>query len=224
MKTKECIYDIREALKLLHVDSDITDRHIMFLMNYYRSMVIRQHISNNPGEYRNQLTQSFNMRLATTDGSRYPSLAFTGITILATVLSIPNIVGEQMYKELEVRTLERLGQEIEIIDKVRAAEIIYAPNGFIYGWREDDGKLYIVSNNSQYKSLQYIVVTAILEKPEDILLMDSSLTELEEYPLTHNLWVNVKELVLQHLGREMTIPTDTLNNERDDQTNQSTQK
>lgn len=219
MTPKEGIYDVREGLKLLNIDTDTTDRHIMFLMNLYRDTVIRQHITNNPGEYRNMLCQVLYMEVELVDDSQFPDRLTFGTTMLCTKKVLPNIVGQQMYKEIEVRTISRLGQEVEITHKERAQQVKYAPEGFIYGYRDIDGKLYFVSKNAVHKNLTQVVVTAILENPESILDVHDDIGELEVYPLTYNLWVTVKNMVLQHISREMSTPIDKIANNNDDQEN-----
>jgi hypothetical protein len=217
MTPKEGIYDVREGLKLLNIDSDTTDRHIMFLMNLYRATIIRQHITNNPGEYRNMLCQVLYMEVELVDESQFPDKFDFGTTMLVTKKALPNIIGQQMYKELEVRTIGRLGIEVEITHKERAQQYKYAPEGFIYGYRDTDGKLYFISKNSVYKNLTQVSVTTILEDPETILDINDLMTDLDVYPITYNLWVTVKDMVLNHLSRELGVISDKLTNNNDDQ-------
>lgn len=224
MTFKEVIYDIRESLNSYNIDSEITDRYIAFSIRNARSLVLRQHMANNPGEYRNQLTQTVYMDVEQVSYSQYPAMIPLDTYLLATTQVLPNIVGEQMYKEIEVRSVERLGSEIEMLDKIRAVQFKYAPNGFIYGWRENDGKLYFVSTNLQYLNLKQVVVTAIFEDPEAAYLLNDGNGEIEEYPITANLWINVKEMVIQQLLRKFGIPTDKLNNENEDRDGSVAQK
>ena len=216
MTLKEGIYDIREAVNALSIDSDFTDRHIVFLMNLYRANTVRQHLTNNPGEYRNMLTQTLYMELQSVDTSRFPEYATMNLTMLVTKKAVPNIIGQQMYKEIEVRTIERLGEEIEISHKDRLSHVLYSPVGFIFGYREDDGKIYLISKDVTYKALNKITVTAILEDPESILDIHELSTDLEVYPITYNLWLVVKEMVVNHLLKELSIPTDVVTNNSDD--------
>ena len=216
MTFKESVYDIREAINALNIDSDFTDRHIIFLMNQYRAVVIRQHITNNPGEYRNQLMQTLFMELELVDSSQFPEFYKVNLTVLATKKVIPNIIGQQMYKEIEVRTIERLGTEVEISHKERLSNVLYAPLGFIFGYRDVDGKLYLTSRSVLHKSLTKITVSDIFEDPEVILDIHGLSTDLEVYPISFNLWVTVKEMVVQHLLKELSIPTDTVVNNSDD--------
>jgi hypothetical protein len=222
MTFKEALYDIRESVKALNIDSDLTDRQIAFLMRIFRSLVIRQFITNNPGENREMLTQTLRMELELVDRSRFPSYITTGTTLLSTKITLPNIVGPMMYKHIDIRPVDIIGTEIEFIHKSRAVDIEFAPVNFIYGFREDDGKIYLVSSNSQYKNLTSVNVTAVFENPEEVHELNGFLTDLDVYPITSNLWVNIKEMILQHIVKEMSIPIDTISNKNDEQLSERT--
>jgi hypothetical protein len=217
MTFKEAMYDIRESMKALSIDSDLTNRQITFLMRLFRSMVIRQFITNNPGENRDMLTQTLHMELELVDTSRYPEYKELGFTILTTKKVLPNIISPQIYKDIEIRTTDRLSNEIEVIGKNRVTEIQYAPKGFIYAYRDDDGKIYIISKDIRYKNVTSINVTTILEDPESMQDIHNLITDLEVYPITSNLWINVKELILKHISTEMMIPIDTIKDNKDNQ-------
>lgn len=216
MTIKEGIYDIRETINVLNIDSNISNRHIIFLMNTYRAIIVRQFITNNPGEYRDQLTQTLYMELELVDRSQYPDTYLSGVTMLRTVKALPNIIGQQMYKEIEVRTIDRLGTEVEISHKERLVHVNHAPTGFIYGYKDTDGKIYLISNSILYKTLDKITVTCILEDPEKIQDIHDLDTDLDIYPITSHLWGTIKEMVIQQLLKEKSIPLDTVNNNLDD--------
>jgi len=219
MTYKEVIYGIREGINALSIESDFTDRYILFLINQFRATVVRQHLTNNPGEYRNQLTQTLFLELELVDNSRFPELLNTNYTILATTKVLPNIIGQQMYKEIEVRTISRLGEEIEMSHKERLIHFQYAPEGFIFGYRDNDGKIYLISKNILHKSLSQITVEAIFESPELVSSINGMEAELETYPITFGLWTVVKDMVIQQLAREMATPTDTVTDNADNTIN-----
>lgn len=218
MTIKEGIYDIRETLKSYNIDSEISNRHIYYLMNMYRRQIIRQHIQRNPGEWRDQLTQTMFFSMWSIDSSRFPSNITTDMTITKTVLPVPAVVGQDIFKSLEVRPVDRLSFEIEMIPKSRAVEVQYAPKGFVYGYIDDDRFLFLLGRDSLHKFMGQITVTAILEDPKDAESLDSTL-EVTEYYLPANLWVNVKSQVLKNI--DFNIPIDTLNNDKDNQATQA---
>jgi len=217
MTIKEGIYDIRETLKSFNQDSEISNRHIYFLMNINRRKVIRQHIQKNPGEYRDQLTQTLDCALETVDISRFPISLPVETNIRRTVDVIPDIIGQQVYKDMEVRPIERLQYEIEMVHKTRATEIAYAPKGFVYGFMDDDRHIYLLGQDIAHEFLERIVVTAILEDPKDAESINGS--EITEYYLPAHLWVNVKQMVLNSI--QLGVPMDTLNDDTDEQMSQT---
>ena len=224
MTFKEAIYDIREGLKLLSIDSDFTDRQIAFLLRTYRGTVIRQFLTNNPGEHRDILTQTLYMVLEDVDLSRFPDEIQNTTTLRGSIKTIPNIIGQQMYKEIVVRTVERLGKEIEIVHKDRAQFYLYAPKGFIYGYVDDDSKLYLISSDPVYKNIGQVTVTAIFEDPEAIIDINELSGDLDLYPITSHLWASVKSMTLEHIARQLSLPIDTINDKADEQLSQNTQK
>jgi hypothetical protein len=223
MTYKEVIYDIRESIKALNIDSDLTDRQIAFLVRIFRAAVVRQFITNNPGENREMLTQTMFMELEIVSRSRLPQFASLAYTLLATKKVLPNVIGPTMYKNMEIRPIDILGYEVELIPKSRATEIIYAPKNFIYSFRDDDGKLYLIGTDSQYKNMTSINVTAIYENPEEIQNIYGLYTDIDIYPITANLWVNVKQMVLEHILKEMSVPVDVISNKEDEQLSEKTQ-
>jgi len=222
MKFKEIIYDIRESVKALNIDSDLTDRQIAFLIRIFRSLVVRQHITNNPGENRDMLTQTLRMNVVLVDRVRFPNYQVLGTTLLNTEIELPDIIGPMMFKQIDIRSVDILGTEIEFIHKTRAIDILYAPKNFIYCFRENDGKLYLISSNSQYKNLTSVNVTAIFESPEEIHELNGNTTDIEEYPIPSHLWLNIKDMVINHIVKEMSVPIDTISNKKDEQLSEKT--
>jgi len=214
MKRSELIADIREVLRSYSIDDEIADRHILFLIRTKRNKYIRQKEINSRGEYRNQLQQSVFLALEITDTSRYPGIT-TGGKILRTIKSLPNLVGRDAFKQMEIRTVDYLGTEVEILDKARVAYASSAPKGFIYCFREDDGKLYFFSKDPSHFAIEQVVVQCILEDPEEIVSLNSLTTPLEIYPITGDLWGIIRPEILSELAMSKGIPIDTLNDKAD---------
>jgi len=209
------ISDVREILRKHNIDSEIADRHIMFLTRTKRAKYLRQRELREMGEYKDQFTQSIFMDLELTNSSRVSTLATDG-TVLRTVKALPNIVGREIFDHLDVRTVDFTGKEIEVLNKTRVMEVTNAPEGFIYCYKEDDGKLYFFSKTSVHKNLAKVVVQCILEDPEDIIDLNNLTTPLSNYPITGELWEVVRIEVIEELLRSSGIPIDTLNNKADD--------
>ncbi len=215
MKRSELISDVREILRTHNIDSEIADRHIMFLVRTKRAKYLRQREMREMEEYGDQFKQSVFMSTELVDSSRVSTL-LTGGTILRTVNSLPNIVGREILKHMDVRTVDYTGKEIEVLNKERISLVEYAPEGFIYCYKEDDGRIYFKGTDDVHKTLTQVVVQCILEDPEDIVELNGLTSQLENYPITGSVWEIVRPEIIQELLRSMSIPIDTLNNDADD--------
>jgi len=200
------------------MDSEIADRHIMFLIRTKRAKYLRQREIREIGEYRDQFYQSVNMQLEMVDASMFPTSMTLGKNILRTIKPLPNIVGREALGHMTVRTLEFTGKEIEVMNKFRMIEAKYAPRGFVFCYREDDGRLYFYSPDPGYLVMENVVVQCILENPEDIVELNDLTVPLDDYPITGEVWEIIREEVLKDLLGSKSIPEDVTNNKADDPT------
>jgi len=206
MTIKEGIYDIREAFNSYSNDSELSNRHIYFLMKTARRKVVREHIERKPGEWRDQMTQTIVFDLEET------SLDYLGTlgSIKRTTLQVPPAIGWDIFKPYLVRPIDRLSEEIELLSKERIVEIQYANKGFIYGFIDDDRYLYLIKPNSAVL-LTKVAITSILEDPMDAELITGE--EVEDFYLPGNMWLRVKEMVLAQLRSNPVL--DTVNDGKD---------
>ena len=216
MKKTELISDVREILRAHNIDSEIADRHILFLVRTKRAKYLRQREMREMEEYGDMFKQSIFMALELVDASRYPGVNL-GATVLRTVKALPNIVGREILKHMDIRTVEYTGKEFEVLSKERASNVAKAPPGFIYTYKEDDGRLLFYSPTSNvHKTLQQVVVQVILEDPEDIVDLNDLTTPLEDYPITGELWEIIRPEIIQELLMSLGISIDTLNDKAED--------
>ena len=214
MKRSELIADVREILREYSIDSEVADRHIMFLTRTKRAKYLRQREVRELGEYRDQFQQRVVMTLELVDSTT--GTLPTGYTLLRTVKKLPNIVGREIFKSLDIRTVNIIGQEIEVLNKARFSSVDYTPIGFIYAYKDDDGYIWLKAPNDSYKFLTEIQVTTILEDPEEIVSLMNMTTHLEDYPITGELWETIRPEILNELLRSKQTPIDVLNNNADD--------
>lgn len=213
MLRSELISDIREVLRAHNIDSEIADRHIIFLTRTKRAKYLEQREVKELGRFREDVQQSLFLNTETVTTSRISGATSTS-TVLRTIKSIPSTVGRNVLDYLDVRTKDYTGQEIQMISKQRISEVSEAPSGFIYGYREDDGRVYFYSPDTI--TLPEVVVQCILEDPEDIVYINELTSPLNEYPITAKIWEIIRPEILQILGSSQGISIDTLNNKADD--------
>jgi len=201
MTIKEGIYDIREALHSYNVDSEVSNRHIYFLMVSARRKVIREHINRKPGEWRDQMTQTIVYDLEKVTQS------YTDVLLgemVRTTNPVPNAIGWDVFKNYEIRPIDRISREIEVIDKTRAVEVGYANKGFIYAFKDDDNYFYFLSKDTPVL-IEKVVITSILEDPKDAEEITGE--EVEDFYLPTNMWAQVKSIVLSQFRQAPNLDT-----------------
>jgi len=206
MRKDKILYDIKEAIRAYNKDAKITNAYILHLVNTIRAKYIRQNQRRNPGEDKVNHTQTLLLDLELVDNSYLPAFP-TDVTILRTVKVLPQLVGKDVLKNVEVRSINRIAQEIEYMDKVRA---IYAADElFVFAFLDDDHKLYLVNKSDNlHKTITKVAVTAILFEPDAITEINDLTEELEEYPMPAHLWAQIKPEILVLIKDSMQIPID----------------
>lgn len=208
MRKDKIIYDVKEAVRAYSKDAKITESYVLHLVNVTRAEYIRQTQRKNPGEDKVSYTQTLFLELEVVDRSYLPSLP-TDTTILRTVKVIPKIVGKEVLKNMDIRSIDRISQEIEFMDKSRA---IYgaAPN-FIFAFLDDDFRIYFIKQeDNTHKLMENVAVTVILEEPDAITDINELDTQLVEYPMPASLWSRMKPDILQQVYKTMGIEVDTV--------------
>jgi len=215
MKKDRLIYDVREAVRAYSNDAKLTNAYVLHKIDVVRAKYIRQHQRKNPGESKLGFTQTLLMATELVDSS-YLSTVTVGTTLLRTVKALPTIIGKTFLKDVVVRPVDRIVEEIEYMDKVRA--IVATIPKLIFAYLDDDMHMYFVQRqDSIYKFLQNVAISVILETPEDIVSINELDTDLVEYPITEAMWALMKPEVLEYMYKIMQIPVDQLD---DNQTQQ----
>lgn len=206
MEKKKILYDIREAIRAYSKDVKITNAYILHLVNTVRAKYIRQEQSRHLGEDKVHFTQTLLMETEVVDRTYIPSIS-TNLTVLRTKKALPQIIGKDVLKNMEIRPIDRIAYEIEYMDKDRA---IYGDSTlFIFAFLDDDYHMYFVNKNSSlHKMLKKVAITTILFQPDDITALHDLTEELVEYPITGDMWALVKSEVMAEVTATMKIPVD----------------
>ncbi len=215
MKKSELIYDIKEAVRAYSNDAKITNAYILHLIDTIRAKYIRQHQRKNPGESKLKFMQTLILNTELVDRS-YTTDLTVDVTILRTAKALPSLIGRTFLRDVIVRPVDRINQEIEYMDKFRAI-LGNSPN-FIYSYIDDDMYMYFVNKyDSLHKQLSKVAISAILETPEAIVDINGLDTSLEDYPITESLWTLMKPELLDYVYKILQIPVDQID---DNQTQQ----
>ena len=208
MRKDKILYDIKEAVRAYSNDAKLTDAYVMHLVDTNRADYIRQHQKRNPGEDKVNYTQTLIASLEVVDRSYMPEIP-VGVSILRTTKKIPPFIGRNVLKNVEIRPVDRISQEIEYLEKSRA---IYGDSStFIFSFLDDDGHIYFLNKSSKlHLLLKQAAITVILEVPDDITYFHEDSTFLEEYPITLAMWSIVKPAILQIISASLQVPIDTV--------------
>lgn len=225
-KFNEIIYDIREHLKERSDDSEVDDRHLMYLVNTKRAKYLRQDLNNFQKATDLSIQQTLCSELIEVDADH---------------------CGVDLHCDKVLRTVKPLPKAIELhtkpaILKVKPTNIIAAPFNFIsrekvpyisdspfknsvYAFLDLDNNIYFTSGSNAYKFLECINVTGVFENPLDLKEYsnccgcDTSSTcfdEMEsEYPLQPHYIDLIKMEIVRDLAQLINLPEDKINDSDD---------
>jgi len=215
MLVDKLIYDVKERLRAQSADAVIVNARILHLIDVLRAKYIRQHQQRNPGETKVEYTQTMFFDLERVDRSYLPATVKIEKEVLRTVKALPRLVGRHFYKNIEIRPVDRISQEIEEVDKTRA---IYAPSvappNFIFAFRDDDQYLYFIGDDTIHLTLKRVAVTAILEVPTEIVAINNLTVELSDYPLPEHMWSIMLPELMEGLYKELNITQDVVDDNK----------
>lgn len=204
---KELVYLVLDELKLSSDDSFFTEDHVIFLLNKYRAFILKQRYA----DVRKQI----------------PDSNYSTVEVKLTVKPFdPSIGGLHLKSSEKIPDLINVGapsihpenyfcDSVSLISKNRMRYVghnKYMQN-IIYAALGPDNHLYLKSSNPQFKHLEKVYMTGVLEDPTD--LVNDDILE-EKFPLEEALIPPVIELVVKELSNGILRPEDTENNAADD--------
>lgn len=210
MNIEKIIYDIKESVRAYSNDAVITNARILHLVDVMRAKYIRQHQQRNLGESTFEYTQTLNVQMGRVDRSYLPATMPVDKEILKSVKQLPRLINRYYFRNVEVRPLDRISMEIEYMAKQRAIYASTMADNYSCAFIDDDGYLYITGSDTIHLFLKYVAVTCMLEVPIDIIAFNDMTSEITEYPLSEHLWSLMKMEILELLFKELSIPIDTI--------------
>lgn len=215
---REIIYMIMDEVKMSTDDSFFTEDHIMYLVNKYRVLILKQRYS----DIKRYIPES-NYQTICLDLEETPAISGVpceGGYYLRTTEKVPFLIHIGAPK---VYPLDYYQGEITFISRERMRYIghnKYLQN-IIYTSLGPDNYLYFKSNNPQYLYLKKVKMTGIFEDALKASELECSDTKecnpLDRiFPLEEGLIPTVIELVVKDLLGANYRPKDDENNSKDD--------
>lgn len=218
---KELTYLVLDELKLHSDDSSFTEEHVLFLLDKYRTFLLKQRYS----DIRKEIPES-NYQTICVDLKQVNAIDSTpcaGADYMKSLQEIPNMmqVGKQ-----KISSLDYFQGNFAYTNNERFKYVgnnKYLKNQ-IYGTIAPDNHLYLKSSNPQMYYLEKVKVTGIFEdsskaaelqcpdasgeKPCDVMDM--------EFPIEEALIPPMIELIVKELSGHAYQPADNENNATDD--------
>lgn len=221
---RELVYIILDELKIQSDDSYFEEEHIMFLINKYRPLILKQRYSDIRKEIPDANYQSINITMVDSpevtgnlDGSMHYRKSNVKIP------TILNLNGGQRIITLSYKS-DYWSGEITYVSKDRFKYIGYNKwiASTVYGSIGPDSYLYIKSADTNIIQLNGVKLTSIFEDPTEVNKLDVDINgKIKdpmdiECPFEANLIPVLVEMVLKSLIPALARPSDNVNNANDD--------
>lgn len=218
---RELVYLVLDELKLVSDDSTFTEDHVVFLLNRYRTFLLKQRYS----DIKKQIPDS-NYQSICMDLIQVPTISgepCEGGTYLRSSVKVP--IPMQIGSP-KVTPMDYYQGEITYVSRERMRYVGYnrfLPN-IIYCSIGPDQYLYFKSFNPQYLYLEKVKFTGVFENAEKASELECGTSDIcdildKEFPIEDSLISPLIELVLKELAGPAWKPQDDTNNASDDLAN-----
>lgn len=220
MKAKELVYMCLDLCKEFSDDSSFTEEHVLFLLNKYRSLVLKQEYERQKKESSIENKQSICLNLEAVDENINNPC---GDFMLRSVEKIPTTLE---FSQPQVSTISFFSNPMMCYvtpEKLKFVNYNKFLQNIIYCALAPDGHVYLKSSNPQFQYLERIKLSAVFEDFEEASNLscdeegnqdDCDIME-KEFPLESYLVpALINDVVKQLLGSRY-IPKDSSNDAND---------
>lgn len=221
----EIIYGIREKLKEYVDDTRYTDEFLMYEIDITRSVLLRQQYDRVQRPVDDQIVQTFIVEVEEIDSSESPLTHTIDETIMRSKLPLPRVLELGHRNMLErVSTGGMKDRPLNIVSRKR---FVYAGNNDfdidqLFATMDGSRYLYIKSKNDEEFSYETVAVSAVLERPLEVLdfpsLSDDQTLDNFTYPISGTLALVLIDEVVNKLAKLKVLPSDQKNDSTDDST------
>lgn len=221
---RELVYFVLDSLKLISDDSLFTEEHVLFLLDKYRGLLLRQHYKDIRKEIPDSNYQTICIDLE--QSGAVNGLPCEGSDYMKSVQKIPYMmqIGTQ-----KISSLDYFQGNFAYINNERFKYVgnnKYLKNQ-IYGTIAPDSHLYLKSNNPQIYYLEKVKVTGIFEDSSKVAELQcpdeegNTVCDVMDmaFPLEESLIPNLLQMIIQELGGQKYQAEDKENNASDDLSN-----
>ena len=220
MTLRELVFLVLDELKINSDDSFINEDHVVFLINKYRSFVLKKEL-----EKENKPLSSTNAQLICLDLIEVRDEDnLCGESMLRTEQPIPSLVNDCKVSIYPVNYFEGDHIIYTTMERMRYTTYNKWTKNLIYAAKGPDNYLYLKSSNPQYLYLEKLKMKAVFEDFESAAqyACDESGEELNcdildmKFPIENALVPIIVEMVVKELLGASYRPKDSINNSNDD--------
>ena len=223
MTLRELVFMCMDEVKLNSDDSIYTEDHVVFLLNKYRSFVLKKELDKENKQLSSTNGQTICLDLIEIRDEDNPC----GGSMLRTEQTIPNLVNDCKVSLYPVNYFEGDHIIYTTMERMRYTTYNKWTKNLSYAAKGPDDYLYLKSSNPQYLYLEKLRMKAIFEDFESAAqyACDDAGEELNcdildmKFPIENALVPIVIELVVKELLGVKYQPRDTHNNAADDGSN-----
>lgn len=216
----ELVHLVLDELKSISDDSHFQREHVIFLLDKYRTLILKQRYSDIKKDIPESNFQTICLDLELVQA--FEGDDCSGV-YLRSIQTIPNMLTISTPR---VTTMDYFSGNLSYVNRERfkyAGNSEYTKNT-IFTTIAPDEKLYLKSRNPQYTNLSKVKVTGIFEdssKASDLQCPDAdgnTVCELmdREFPIEEALIPPIVELIVKELSGALYKPADDTNNAADD--------
>lgn len=220
MTLRELVYLVLDEVKINSDDSYFNEDHVIFLLNKYRSFVLKKELEKENKQLSSANGQTICLDLIEVRDEDNPC----GESMLRTEQTIPNLVNDCKVSLYPVNYFEGDHIIYTTMERMRYTTYNKWTKNLIYAAKGPDNYLYLKSSNPQYLYLEKLRMKAIFEDFESAAkyACDESGEELNcdildmKFPIENALVPIVVEMVVKELLGAEYRPKDSSNNSDDD--------
>ena len=220
MTLRELVFICMDEIKLHSDDSFYTEDHLVFLLNKYRSFVLKKELEKENKQLSSYNGQTICLDLIEIRDENNPC----GEPMLRTEQKLPNLVNDCKVSLYPVNYFEGDHIIYTTMERMRYTTYNKWTKNLIYAAKGPDDYLYIKSSNPQYLYLEKLRMKAIFEDfesaaqyscDEDGEKLQCDILDMK-FPIENALVPIVVEMVMKELLGASYRPKDSLNNANDD--------
>ena len=220
MTLRELVYLVLDEVKINSDDSYFNEDHVIFLLNKYRSFVLKKELEKENKPLSSNNSQIICLDLIEVRDEDNPC----GGSMLRTEQPIPNLINDSKVSLYPINYFEGDHIIYTTMERMRYTTYNKWTKNLIYAAKGPDGYLYLKSSNPQYLYLEKLRMKATFEDFESAAqyACNESGEELNcdildmKFPIENALVPILVEMVVKELLGASYRPKDSVNNSNDD--------